>query len=123
MFPRNGWVVAAIGATLMLLAVACQARADGGPEPRAGAATQELKILQWNHFVPRYDEWFDAFAVEWGEENGVNVIVDHVDIGELGFRAAAELAASEGHDLIEHLSPPAQYEPDVLDLTEVDPKN
>ncbi|CAM5211744.1 hypothetical protein CDEF62S_05049 [Castellaniella defragrans] len=33
----------------------------------AFAADKTLKILQWSHFVPSYDKWFDGFAKAWGE--------------------------------------------------------
>lgn len=79
----------------------------------------ELKILQWSHFVPRHDEWFDPFAQAWGEEVGVNVTVDHIALGDLPAAAAAEINAGEGHDLIEYLSPPAALEPSLLDLADV----
>ena len=29
----------------------------------AGAADKQLKILQWAHFVPAYDKWFDPWAM------------------------------------------------------------
>src|SRR5438046_5107128 len=36
-----------------------------------------LRILQWSHFIPAYDAWFDnVFVKEWGEKNGVKVRVD-----------------------------------------------
>lgn len=79
----------------------------------------DLRILQWSHFVPRHDEWFDPFATAWGEEVGVNVSVDHIDLAELGTRLSAEIAAGEGHDLVELLSPPSAFEPSVLDLTDL----
>ena len=87
---------------------------------QAGAAGKELKILQWAHFVPRYDkEWFDNFAQQWGKDNGVEVTVDHIHIGQVVSRTSAELAAGKGHDLIETFAPPAQLEPSLLDLTDV----
>ncbi|UCG12033.1 MAG: extracellular solute-binding protein [Deltaproteobacteria bacterium] len=87
---------------------------------QARAAGKELKILQWAHFVPRYDqEWFDNFAQKWGEANGVEVTVDHINIGQVKARTAAEISARGGHDLIEWFSPPGQYEPSVVDLTDV----
>lgn len=87
---------------------------------RAYAAKKKLKILQWSHFVPRYDKkWFDSFTKQWGKENGINVTVDHISLAEIGARTAAEVAAGEGHDLIEWIFPPAQFEPSVLDLTDV----
>jgi ABC-type glycerol-3-phosphate transport system substrate-binding protein len=78
-----------------------------------------LRILQWSHFVPRYDTWFDEFAVAWGNEVGVEVIVDHIGLGDLPAAAAAELNAGEGHDLIEFLSPPSAFEKSLLDLRDV----
>jgi multiple sugar transport system substrate-binding protein len=68
---------------------------------RARAETKTLKIIQWSHFVPEYDQWVDAFAKDWGEKNGVAVTVDHIPHLELPARAAAEVAAQSGHDLFE----------------------
>ena len=79
----------------------------------------ELRILQWSHFVPRHDRWFDPFARAWGQHVGVNVSVDHIDLAELGTRLSAEISAGQGHDLVELLSPPSAFEPSVLDLTDI----
>jgi multiple sugar transport system substrate-binding protein len=87
---------------------------------RAHADEKTLKILQWSHFVPRYDkDWFDGFAKRWGESKSIEVTVDHINLAEIGARTAAEISAGEGHDLIEWIAPPAQFEPSVLDLTDV----
>ncbi len=60
-----------------------------------------LRILQWSHFIPAYDNWFDSvFTKEWGEKNGVKVRVDHIPHLELPARMAAEFAAGAGHDII-----------------------
>ena len=59
-----------------------------------------LRILQWSHFVPAYDVWFDKFAQEWGDKNGVRVRIDRIPHLELPSRLAAEFAAGSGHDLI-----------------------
>jgi multiple sugar transport system substrate-binding protein len=59
-----------------------------------------LRMLKWSHFIPAYDQWFDKFAREWGEKNGVRVMVDHIPHLELPARYAAEFAAGAGHDLI-----------------------
>jgi multiple sugar transport system substrate-binding protein len=88
--------------------------------PRAGAQPKTLKILQWSHFVPRYDEWFDKkFTKEWGDKHNTQVIVDHISYAELPARAAAEVAAQKGHDLFMFLSPPAAYENQVIDHREI----
>ena len=96
----------------------------GGPAflfpERARAAGKTLKIMQWSHFVPAYDKWFDgAYTKEWGEKNDTNVIVDNIAIGELNARAAAEVSAKKGHDLFMFLSPPAAYEKQVIDHREI----
>lgn len=87
---------------------------------RSYAAAKELKILVWSHFVPRFDkEWFDGFAKNWGQANGVNVTVDHIGLAEIPSRTAAEISAGRGHDLIEWIAPPSQFEPSVHDLGDV----
>jgi multiple sugar transport system substrate-binding protein len=65
----------------------------------AFAADKSLRIVQWSHFVPVYDQWFDTFAKEWGAKNHVNVTIDHIPHLEIPARAAAEVAAQSGHDL------------------------
>jgi multiple sugar transport system substrate-binding protein len=79
-----------------------------------------LRIIQWSHFVPKYDTWFDnVYVKRWGDANDVEVQVDHVNLAELPSRAAAEVAAQSGHDLFQFLSPPAAYEDRVIPLNDV----
>jgi multiple sugar transport system substrate-binding protein len=87
---------------------------------RALAQQKTLKILQWSHFVPGFDKWFDGvFAKEWGQKHGVNVSVDHIFAREVNARAAAEVSARKGHDLFLFQFPPAAYEKQAIDLTNV----
>ena len=87
---------------------------------RALAQQKTLKIVQWSHFVPAYDAWFDnTFTKQWGAKNNTNVIVDHIAIGEINARAAAEVSARAGHDLFMFLAPPAAYEKQVIDHGEI----
>ncbi|HEV8636076.1 MAG TPA: hypothetical protein VG370_17765 [Chloroflexota bacterium] len=71
------------------------------PAPAAPAKAKELRILQWSHFVPAYDTWFDNFAKDWGGKNKVEVTVDHMPHLEMPARFAAEVASKSGHDMIE----------------------
>ncbi|MEO8430772.1 MAG: extracellular solute-binding protein [Acidobacteriota bacterium] len=87
---------------------------------RASGAGKTLKIIQWSHFVPGYDKWFDGvYTKEWGAKNNTEVIVDHIAIAEVNARAAAEVAAKKGHDLFMFLAPPAAYEKQVIDHAEI----
>ena len=123
---RRTFIKASAGLTLL---VACGKSADevsGGATDVTSTLVQpskqlsgDLKILQWSHFVPRHDQWFDPFAAEWGRQVGVNVSVDHINLADIQARASAEISAGEGHDLIEFLSPPSAFEPSVLDLTDL----
>lgn len=84
--------------------------------PVADIAGTELSILQWSHFVPAHDEWFDTFVAEWGEANDVAVTVDHVNTADIPAAFAAEISAEQGHDLIEHIASLAQFEEAVIDM-------
>ena len=66
---------------------------------RALADNKSLSIVQWSHFVPEYDKWFDNFAKGWGQKNGIAVTVDHIPVQDVAARAAAEVSAGAGHDL------------------------
>src|SRR5260370_34443647 len=82
-------------------AVAGLAPAISDPLVATGLAqTKTLRIIQWSHFVPQFDTWFDGFAKDWGKKNGITVTVVHIPHLEIPARAAAEVAAGAGHDLI-----------------------
>jgi multiple sugar transport system substrate-binding protein len=87
---------------------------------RAAAQQKTLKIAQWSHFVPAWDTWFNGtYTKEWGQKNNTNVTVDNINLVDLPARAASEVSAKKGHDLFMFLSPPAAYEPQVIDMTHV----
>jgi len=87
---------------------------------RVLAAKNKLKILQWSHFVPSFDQWLtDTYVKKWGEKNDTEVIVDHVSIVELLERPVAEVAARKGHDLVMFIRPPPAFEEHVIDLREI----
>lgn len=76
----------------------------------AHARRKTLRIMQWRHFIPSFDPWFNgSFAKEWGEANDTDVIVDNVGFGEIASRARAEIDAREGHDLIQFVTPHAMH--------------
>ena len=89
--------------------------------PRYGAAKPKtLKILQWVHFVPGYDKWFnETYVKEWGAKNDTQVIVDNIGIAGLNARAAAEASAQKGHDLFLFMWPKPDMEEQVIDHKEI----
>src|SRR5207245_7431628 len=72
---------------------AAVAAAALGPTIRIKRPQKTLKLLQWSHFVPSYDVWFDKYAKDRGTAKGVEVTVDHIALADLGTRANAEVAA------------------------------
>ena len=138
MVPFNPWtrrdvLKIAAAAGLGAAAAACasepespaeQGEAAGGePSPvfnePASSLSGTLTILVWSHFVPSHDEWFDQFAKDWGEQVGVDVRVDHVDVTNVPTQIASELQAGQGHDLMQYIATLSQFEPSVLDLRDV----
>ena len=89
--------------------------------PRYGAAQQKtLKILQWVHFVPGYDKWFnETYVKEWGQKNDTQVIVDNIGLAGINARAAAEVSAQKGHDLFLFNWPKPDMEEQVIDHREI----
>ncbi len=105
---------------MKLVGISAAAAAAGPTLARAQAQSGTLRILQWSHFVPSYDTWFDKYAQAWGAENGVKVVVDHVNLADLPATVAAQISAGSGHDLIEIVGAEAgQFEPSLLDLTDI----
>jgi multiple sugar transport system substrate-binding protein len=89
--------------------------AAGVPQFRGRELAGTLRIIQWSHFVPAYDRWFDNIYIKrWGQANDTEVIVDHINQADIPARAAAEVAAQSGHDIFFFLSPPAAYEDQVI---------
>jgi multiple sugar transport system substrate-binding protein len=89
--------------------------------PRYGAAKPKtLKILQWVHFVPGYDKWFnETYVKEWGEKNDTQVVVDNIGLAGINARGAAEASAQKGHDLFLYLWPKPDMEHQVIDHREI----
>ncbi len=78
-----------------------------------------ISLLQWKHFVPSYDTWFDQYIREWGEANNVSVHVDRVNFAELPAALAADIDAGQGHTIIELPSSPASFVAGLHDLREI----
>ena len=109
--------------TVIKAASAVAISAGIGPFIRTGkarAASKTLRILQWVHFVPGYDKWFNGeYIKEWGQKNDTEVIVDNIGLATVPSRAADEVSAQKGHDLFLFLSPPPVYEDQVIDMKDV----
>jgi multiple sugar transport system substrate-binding protein len=97
-----------------------KAAAAGAPKYRHKELKNTLTILQWSHFVPAYDKWFDnTYTKRWGQRHDTDVKVDHINLTQLPARAQAEVAARSGHDIFGHLSPQAGLEDQVINHKEI----
>src|SRR5712691_7284770 len=80
-----------------------------------------LKVVQWKHFVPDYDKWFDnTFGKEFGEKHNVKVEVDYVATPDLPTAIAADISRGGGHDVF-HLNGTGAwlYDNVLVDVTDV----
>ena len=58
--------------------------AAGVPKYRHKELAGTLRIIQWSHFVPAYDKWFDDIYVKrWGQANDTEVVVDHINQADI----------------------------------------
>ncbi|MGD2270751.1 MAG: extracellular solute-binding protein [Desulfobacterales bacterium] len=89
--------------------------------PRYGAAKPKtLRIMQWIHFVPGFDKWFnETYVKEWGANNDTEVTVDNIAIAGLNTRARAETLVRKGHDLFLFMVPRPDLENQVIDHKEI----
>jgi maltose-binding protein MalE len=87
--------------------------------PTVNISGTSLSILQWQHFVPAFDDWFTTFVEEWGTANGVTVQLDRINTADIPATFAAEISAGQGHDIVEHIASLPQYEESVLDLADL----
>ena len=106
----SGVAAAALGVGPALL-TSCTA---GGGGSRKG-----FSILLWSHFVPKYDTWFDGWVKDWAQKKKITVTVDHINQADLPPKTAGEFSAKSGHDLIEWITPPSSYEPNVFDMKDL----
>jgi len=106
-FVKAGAVAAGVGPAIII-------------PGRSNAQKKTLKILQWVHFVPAYDEWFNKrYVKEWGDRNNTEVTVDNINLALVNARAAAEVSAQKGHDLFLFHWPPPAFEEQVVDMKDV----
>ncbi len=106
-FVKAGAVAAGVGPAIII-------------PGRSNAQKKTLKILQWVHFVPAYDEWFNKkYIKEWGDQHNTEVTVDNINLALVNARAAAEVSAQKGHDLFLFNWPSPAFEEQVVDMKDV----
>src|SRR5882672_9305560 len=111
---RREFLKVSLAAGASLAAPMIFTRSASAQEPRV------LKIVQWKHFVPDYDKWFDGFAKEFGEKHKAKVEVDYVATADLPTAIAADISRQGGHDIF-HLNGTGAwlYEQTLVDITEI----
>ncbi len=88
---------------------------------KASAQTEAtLKVVQWKHFVPDYDRYFNVFAKEFGDKHKCKVEVDYVATPDLPTAIAADISRGGGHDIF-HLNGVGAwlYDQALVDVTQV----
>ncbi len=96
-------------------------RATATTSPGPGGGERTLRVSQWGHYVPGFDDWFDNdFARRWGDEHDIEVIVDHVPFNEVTARADTEVSRGQGHDIFGFVwASSARFEDHTIDHREI----
>ena len=82
---------AGVGAATIAAAGIAAPYSFAGPHRFTGRwLAGDLSVVQWAHFVPRYNAWFRTWAQAWGEQNDVEVAIDLETYTLLPELAAAE---------------------------------
>ncbi len=85
------------------------------PKPRRGA---RIRLLQWNSFVKVADEELKNQAKQFGDANGVEVVIETVSGDQLQPRTVAAVEAGDGPDIIQmQYGWPHLYTSSCLDVT------
>src|SRR5512141_1608705 len=121
---RREFIAIAATAAAGAVLAACAPASPAAPAPAPSVATTPgapavlkgttLNMLQWSHFVPEGDKYFDARAAEWGQKNGVDVKIEHINANDIPARLAASVQAKAGPDIIQYLFNWAWLYPDAL---------
>jgi multiple sugar transport system substrate-binding protein len=111
--------IAGMGAVIGAKAASTGAATLVQSTPTVNLQGTSLSILQWQHFVPAFDEWFPTFLNEWATANGVSATLDQINTADIPAAFAAEVSAQQGHDIVEHIASLAQFEESVVDLKDV----
>jgi multiple sugar transport system substrate-binding protein len=108
------------GLVILYGGAVAKATAAGVPKFPHKELKNTLRIIQWSHFVPAYDTWFDnVYTKKWGQRHDTDVTVDHINLAQLPARAQSEIAARSGHDIFGHVSPQAGLEDNVINHREI----
>ncbi len=87
------------------------------PKPRAGA---QIRLLQWNSFVPAADDEIRRQAKEFSDANNVQATIETVTADQLQPKTAAAVEAGSGPDIIQmQYGWPHLYDTACLDATDV----
>jgi multiple sugar transport system substrate-binding protein len=117
---RRDFLRLAGGAATLAAGSACSGKSSRSTGAKAAASKAKLRILQWNHYIPAYDHWFDSFAARWGEEHETDVFVDHLNVDDIRIRASGEISSKRGHDLVAFVvTQPAALEDEVMDHRDI----
>jgi multiple sugar transport system substrate-binding protein len=90
----------------------------------AGAATTtgggSLNMLQWSHFVPEGDKYFDDKAADWGKKNNVQIKIEHINANDIPARLAASVQSKSGPDIVQYLfNWPWLYPESLVDVSDI----
>lgn len=78
-----------------------------------------IKYLNYGWFVPKMNETFRNFAIDWATQNGVQFDLETIPTGDVATRVAAAIETKSGPNIVQIIASPASIAGAAVDLTQV----
>lgn len=91
--------------------------APGGAKAPAVLKGATINYLGYAMFVPKMNEVFQAFALDWATQNNVKFNWELATTSDIASRVATTIEAKRGPNIVQYASPPASWASGFVDLT------
>ncbi len=88
----------------------------GAPVTLKGAS---INFLGYAMFVPKMNEIFQSFAIDWATQNGVKFNLEMATTSDVAARVATAIETGQGPTIVQYASPPANIVDGLTDITEL----
>ena len=78
-----------------------------------------VNFLGYAMFVPKMNEYFQTFAIDWATQNGVKFNLELATTSDVAARVATAIETKQGPTIVQYTAPPANLVNGLVDITEL----
>jgi multiple sugar transport system substrate-binding protein len=95
--------------------------AEEAPELEAPAVLKGATVnyLGYAMFVPKMNEMFQAFALDWATQNNVKFNWELATTSDIAARVATAIETKSGPNIVQYVAPPASIYHGLVDITDL----